>query len=268
MPRLLASTAMEWRERDGVKWLEAELPGARAAFSTRAGGVSEPPYDSLNVAIKTGDEPGRVVDNRRRLVAALGLAPENVLMGHQVHGAELLRHDQAQRPRVYADVVPSPDDVDAHATNEPGLAPLVVTADCLPVALAGDGGVVMAHAGWRGLTGGVLARAAEAVDARAAAIGPGIGPCCYEVGDEVLRAFDGLEGSGAGRMLDLAAVARRLLERAGVERVEASDLCTSCNPEQFYSHRRDGARTGRQCGIAWLERDAGGDAAGGAADGG
>ena len=258
---------MEWRERDGVKWLEAELPGARAAFSARVGGVSEPPYDSLNIAIKTGDEPGRVVDNRRRLVAALGLAPENVLMGHQVHGADLLRHDEAQRPRVYADVVPSPDDVDAHATNGPGLAPLVVTADCLPVALSGDGGVAMAHAGWRGLTGGVLARAAAAVNARAAAIGPGIGPCCYEVGDEVLREFDGLEGVALGRMLDLAAVARRLLERAGVELVEASDLCTSCNPEQFFSHRRDGARTGRQCGIAWLERDAGGEAAGGAADG-
>src|SRR5918995_1360863 len=222
MPRLLASTAMEWRERDGVKWLEAELPGARAAFSARVGGVSEPPYDSLNIAIKTGDEHGRVVDNRRRLVAALGLAPENVLMGHQVHGADLLRHDEAQRPRVYADVVPSPDDVDAHATNGPGLAPLVVTADCLPVALSGDGGVAMAHAGWRGLTGG---------------------------------------------MLDLAAVAGRLLERAGVELVEASDLGTSCNPEQFFSHRRDGARTGRQCGIAWLERNAGGEAAGGGGDG-
>jgi YfiH family protein len=247
---------MEWRERDGLRWLEAELPGARAAFSTRVGGVSEPPYRSLNVAVKTGDEPGRVVDNRRRLAAALGLAPENVLMGHQVHGADLRWHEAAQEPRIFADVVRSPDDVDAHATDQPGLAPLVVTADCLPVALAGSRGVAMAHAGWRGLAAGVLERAAEAVDARAAAVGPGIGPCCYEVGDEVLGAFDGLDGVASGRMLDLTAVARALLGRAGIPEADAAAVCTSCNPDLFFSHRRDGATTGRQAGLAWLEGEA------------
>jgi polyphenol oxidase len=244
---------MEWHERDGVRWLEAELPGARAAFSTRVGGVSEPPYEALNIAIKTGDEAGRVVDNRHRLAAALGLAPENVLMGHQVHGAELLWHRGAQASRIYADAAKSPDDVDAHATDQPGLAPLVVTADCLPVALAGPGGVAIAHGGWRGLAAGILARATEAVRAEGAAVGPGIGPCCYEVGDEVLAEFDDLEGVAEGRMLDLPAVARALLERAGVTGVETADLCTKCNPELFYSHRRDGERTGRQAGIAWLE---------------
>ncbi len=236
-----------------MRWLEAELPGARAAFTTRVGGISKAPYDALNVAIKTGDEPGRVVDNRRQIAAALGLAPENVLMGHQVHGAELRWHDGPQQPRVYAEGVPSPDDVDAQATDQPGLAPLVVTADCLPVALAGPGGVAMAHGGWRGLAGGVLARAAQAVDAKAAAVGPGIGPCCYEVGDEVLGAFSDLDGVAEGRMLNLPAVARALLERAGVKRVESAELCTSCNPDLFFSHRRDGERTGRQCGVAWLE---------------
>lgn len=243
---------MEWRKRDGLRWLEAELPGARAAFSTRVGGVSEGPYESLNVAVKTGDEPGRVVDNRRRLAAALGLAPENVLMGHQVHGAELRSHDGPQRPPLYAEVIPSPIDVDAHATDQPGLAPLVMTADCLPVALAGPGGVAMAHGGWRGLAGGILATAAQAVRAEGAAIGPGIGPCCYEVGQEVLAEFAGLEGVAEGRMLDLPAVARALLGRAGVHEVEDAAICTSCNPELFYSHRRDGERTGRQCGIGWL----------------
>lgn len=243
---------MEWRKRDGLRWLEAELPGARAAFSTRVGGVSEGPYESLNVAVKTGDEPGRVVDNRRRLAAALGLAPENVLMGHQVHGAELQSHDGPQRPPLYAEVIPSPIDVDAHATDQPGLAPLVMTADCLPVALAGPGGVAMAHGGWRGLAGGILATAAQAVRAEGAAIGPGIGPCCYEVGQEVLAEFAGLEGVAEGRMLDLPAVARALLGRAGVHEVEDAAICTSCNPELFYSHRRDGERTGRQCGIGWL----------------
>ena len=139
-----------------------------------------------------------MVDNRRLIAAALGLAPENVLMGHQVHGAELRWHDGPQRPRVFAEGVPSPDDVDAQATDQPGLAPLVVTADCLPVALAGPGGVAMAHGGWRGLAGGVLARAAEAVRAEAAAVGPGIGPCCYEVGEEVLSEFADLDGVAAG----------------------------------------------------------------------
>lgn len=244
---------MEWRKRDGLRWLEAELPGARAAFSTRLGGVSEAPYEALNVAIKTGDEPGRVVDNRRRLAAALGLAPENVVMGHQVHGAELRWHEGPQQPRVYADVVPSPEDVDAHATAQAGLAPLVMTADCLPVALAGPGGVAMAHGGWRGLAGGILARAAEAVGAQGAAMGPGIGPCCYEVGEEVLAEFAELDSVAEGRMLDLQAVARALLQLAGVAEVEGTDLCTRCNPELFYSHRRDGERTGRQAGIAWLE---------------
>ena len=247
----LACSRMEWRERDGVRWLEAELPDATAAFSTRVGGVSEPPYEALNVAVRTGDERDRVRENRARLAAALGRAPESVVMGRQVHGAELRRHDAPQQPRVYADAARSPDEVDAHATADPALTPLVMVADCLPVALSGPGGVAMAHCGWRGLAGGIAGEAASAVDATAAAIGPGIGPCCYEVGEEVLAEFSGLEGVATGRMLDLGAVAARLLERAGVETVDRSDLCTSCNPDLFYSHRRDGERTGRQAGLVW-----------------
>jgi YfiH family protein len=133
------------------------------------------------------------------------------------------------------------------------LVPLVMVADCLPIALAGDRGVAMAHGGWRGLAGGIAEKAAAEVAAEAAAVGPGIGPCCYEVGTEVLGAFSGLEGVADGRMLDLPAVARRLLESVGVDRIEVSDQCTSCNPELFYSHRRDGERTGRQAGLVWLE---------------
>jgi hypothetical protein len=243
---------MEWRERDGVRWLEAELAGARAAFSTRLGGVSDAPYDALNVAVLTGDERDRVRENRERLAQALGRAPEDVVMGRQVHGGELRRHDGPQEPRVYADVARSPIEVDAHATSDPGLTPLVMVADCLPVAMVGAAGVAMVHCGWRGLAGGIVGEAAGAVEAESAAIGPGIGPCCYEVGDEVLAEFEGMEGVATGRMLDLTAVAQRLLERAGVDAVESSGLCTSCNPELFYSHRRDGERTGRQAGLAWL----------------
>lgn len=244
---------MEWREREGVRWLEAELPAARAAFSTRLGGVSHEPYDALNVAIMTGDEREDVRENRLRLAAALGREPDGVVMGRQVHGAELREHAERQEPRVYADVVKSPDEVDAHATADPGLTPLVMVADCLPVALDGPGGVAMAHCGWRGLAAGIVARAATAVDAEAAAVGPGIGPCCYEVGDEVLAEFADLDGVADGRMLDLSAVARALLERAGVEATETSGLCTKCNPDLFYSHRRDGGLTGRQAGLVWMD---------------
>ena len=244
---------MEWREREGVRWLEAELPAARAAFSTRLGGVSHEPYDALNVAIMTGDERDDVRENRLRLAAALGREPDGVVMGRQVHGAELREHAERQEPRVYADVVKSPDEVDAHATADPGLTPLVMVADCLPVALDGPGGVAMAHCGWRGLAAGIVARAATAVDAEAAAVGPGIGPCCYEVGDEVLTEFADLDGVADGRMLDLSAVAHALLERAGVEATETSGLCTKCNPDLFYSHRRDGGRTGRQAGLVWMD---------------
>ena len=244
---------MEWRERDGVRWLEADLPGARAAFSTRLGGVSEGPYEALNVAVKTGDEPDRVRENRHRLAAALGRNPADVVMGRQVHGAELRWHDRRQEPRVYADVVKSPDEVDAQATAEPGLAPLVMVADCLPIAVSGPKGVAMVHGGWRGLAGGIVATAGERVRADVAAIGPGIGPCCYEVGEEVLAEFADLEGVAVGRMLDLTAVATQLLERSGVEEIDASGLCTSCNPELLFSHRRDGERTGRQAGLVWKQ---------------
>ena len=244
---------MEWREENGVRWLGAELPGASAAFSTRIGGVSQAPYEALNVAVLTGDEPARVGENRHRLAGSVERDPEGIVMGRQVHGTELIRHERPQRPRVYADVVKSPDQVDAQATSNPDLTPLVMVADCLPVAMVGADGVAMAHCGWRGLAGGIVGVAAGAVSAEAAAIGPGIGPCCYEVGEEVLSAFDDLDGVARGRMLDLSAVATALLERAGVDAIESSGLCTRCNPELFYSHRRDGERTGRQAGLVWVE---------------
>ena len=245
---------MEWRDRDEVRWLEAQLPGARAAFSTRVGGVSDAPYDALNVGILTGDDRDAVRANRLRLAGALERDPAGVVMARQVHGAELREHRGPQEPRVFADVVASPEEVDAHSTERPELTPLVMVADCLPVAMTGPGGVAMAHCGWRGLAGGVVAETARAIDATAAAVGPGIGPCCYEVGDEVLAEFDALDGVAEGRMLDLTAVARSLLARSGVTEVESADLCTNCNPELFYSHRRDGERTGRQAGLAWIDR--------------
>jgi purine-nucleoside/S-methyl-5'-thioadenosine phosphorylase / adenosine deaminase len=220
---------MRWRERDGVEWLEAELPGGKAAFSTRSAG-----------SVKEDVAP---------LAAALGIAPERIATARQVHGTELVVHDGAGKPA--GDVA-----ADGHVLAAPRTAALVFTADCLPVALAGPGGVAILHCGWRGLAAGIVARGAAAVDATRAAIGPGIGPCCYEVGDEVLEAFAGLGPDVASdRMLDLPEAARRLLREAGVEEVDSAGLCTRCDEQRFFSHRRDGG-PGRQAGLAWTEAKA------------
>jgi purine-nucleoside/S-methyl-5'-thioadenosine phosphorylase / adenosine deaminase len=216
---------MEWREAEGVRWLEPTLPGARAAFSTRSAGSAK--------------------ESHVPLATALGIDPDRVAFNRQVHGAELSDGESA---------LAATPEADGHVIAEPGIAGLVYTADCLPVVAAGPGGVAVLHCGWRGLAAGIVARGATAVGATHAAIGPGIGPCCYEVGDEVLVAFAAAgEEAASGRMLDLPEVARRLLLRAGVEEIESAGLCTRCEEELFFSHRRDGG-PGRQAGIAWLER--------------
>lgn len=248
---------MEWREAAGTRWLEAAMPGATAAFSTRLGGVSEPPFDGLNLGLFTEDEQDAVVENRQRLAAALGFPPERVAIGRQVHAAELSAHAGPQVPSPFAEPGSAIEEVDGHFSAEPGLALLVFVADCVPVALSGPGGVAMLHCGWRGLAAGIVERGAAAIGATDAAIGPSIGPCCYEVGKEVLDAFAGLgEGVASGAMLDLPEVTRRLLLKAGVGRLEAAGLCTGCEPELFFSHRRDQGRTGRQAGLVWRHRGA------------
>ncbi len=232
-----------------------DLPGARVAFSTRHGGVSEGPYESLNLGILTDDEPGRVEENRRRLAAHVDLEPERIAMGWQVHGTEIATWSDP--PPAGRDGFASPgaqlEKVDGHTTTVCGLGLLVLVADCLPVAVAGGGRVAMLHCGWRGLAGGMIESALELFDEPpAAAVGPGIGKCCYEVGPEVLDAFADLTGIADGRMLDLRAVAEAKLRAAGVERVEHVHLCTSCRPDLFFSHRRDRGVTGRQAGLARL----------------
>jgi len=232
-----------------------DLPGARVAFSTRVGGVSEGPYESLNLGILTEDEPERVQENRRRLAAHLALDPDRIAMGWQVHGTDIAGwSDPPPAGRGgYAAPGAQLDKVDGHTTTVPGLGLLVLVADCLPVALAGHGRVAMLHCGWRGLAGGMIEKAlALFEEPPVAAVGPGIGRCCYEVGPEVLEPFSDLEGVALGRMLDLRAVAEARLRRAGVERVEHVDLCTSCRPDLLFSHRRDDGVTGRQSGLAWL----------------
>jgi YfiH family protein len=244
---------MEWIERDGQRWLSAQLPEARAAFTTRLGGVSEAEFESLNLGVLTADAAEAVRENRRRAGVALGRDPDGVLIGFQEHRTEVARRESAPRPNGWLEAhAPAP--ADGQATSSEGLTPLVLVADCLPVALAGRRGVAMLHCGWRGLAGGIVARGVAEVGASAAVVGPGIGPCCFEVGPEVLARFEHLgDGLADGRMLDLREIARRSLAEAGVDEVEVSDLCTSCERELFFSHRRDRGRTGRQAGLVWID---------------
>ena len=226
--------------------LEAELPGARVLFTSRRGGASRGPYDSLNLGVLTDDDPRAVAENQRRLAEAVGIPFARFQRGLQVHGAGV----RALRGPPVPDA--ELEEADVQATAVPGVAVQVLTADCLPVAIAGHGTVAMVHAGWRGLADGVVEAGVAAVrelGARgelAAAIGPGIGPCCYEVGEEVHARF-----GTRGRTLDLKAIARARLLAAGVARVDDVEVCTSCSAEHF-SHRRDRGVTGRQAGVAWL----------------
>lgn len=216
-------------------------------FTTRRGGVSGGPYASLNLGLLTDDDPGDVGENRRRAAALTGSPSGALAHGHQVHGREV------RRVREAGQVTGPPAPADGQATTLPGVAPMVLTADCLPVALVAAGGVAMVHAGWRGLAGGVLEEGVAALrelgsaGPLTAAIGPGAGPCCYEVGDEVREAL-----GQQGRTADLPGAARARLESAGVAAVHDVGLCTICSdPELFFSHRRDKGVTGRQAGIAW-----------------
>src|SRR3954470_8867186 len=165
-----------------------DLPGARAAFSTRHGGVSQGPYESLNLGLLTEDEPDRVRENRARLAHEAKVDPERVVMGWQVHGADVQEWDgppEGELPRV-----------DGHLTGEAGLAMLVLVADCYPVARSDGTRAAMLHCGWRPLAGGLIDRAVARFETPpAAAVGPGIGGCCYEVGPEVAERFADVDGA-------------------------------------------------------------------------
>jgi polyphenol oxidase len=217
-------------------------------FTTRLGGVSEGPFASLNLGRKSGDDVVCVDENRRLACESAGVDPAKLALNYQVHSGRVLHAAAGMR--------------DGHAdglwTDEPGLPILALSADCLPIALARTNGdaraVAVLHAGWRGLLEGIAASGVEALGggSLAAAIGPGIGPCCYEVGEEVAAPFRERFGDDIVRngRLDLWMSAERALRAAGVERVDRFDRCTACEPETFFSHRRDAGRTGRQGVIA------------------
>jgi polyphenol oxidase len=239
-----------------------ELPGGgRALFTTRAHG---------NMSSVGGCDHEHGHNARERLCAQLGL--RHLTRGYQVHGTTVLRiRDAADIPARDTTNAQPPVEADGHATSVANVGVMALAADCLPVALGCDGAVAMVHAGWRGLAAGVLEEGVRALRELgsgegdvAAVIGPGAGPCCYEVGPEVHGALAsggggadpsfaaGVRGAGGGSPIDLAAIARERLHAAGVGDVRVLGVCTICDPRSF-SHRREGPSAGRQAGIAWLE---------------
>lgn len=244
-----------------------ELPGGRAIFMTRRGGVSAEPFDTLNVGLTTNDYMPAVEENRRRVAQFAGIPSDHWLESKQVHGSDVQRISEP--PAAGAELV----EADGAATSLEGFAPMVVTADCLPVALIAPGAVAMIHAGWRGLSADILKEGVQAIrdlgveDEIQVAIGPSIGVCCYEVNTWVHRAFMRYP-RGVARLSNhahLKNVARLQLQSAGVtlEHVHDCDICTMCAPRSlFHSHRRDygddPANTGRQASLVWRVGDDGG----------
>jgi polyphenol oxidase len=229
-------------------------PACVLAFSTRRGGVSEPPWDTLDLGLSSGDRPESVLENRRRLLESHGLQPQDLVTAGQVHGRRI-------RSITHPGHEPG---CDALLTLTPGLTLAVATADCMSLLYTAPGAVAAAHAGWRGaaagLPGGTLHALCAAVGVRAGAahvaLGPCIRACCYEVGPDVARRFPASTVRAAdGRLhLDLPAVARLQLLEAGLpaEAFEDTGACTACERDWYFSHRRDSGRTGRLWGLAAL----------------
>jgi YfiH family protein len=236
---------------------------AALGFSTRRGGVSPPPYDSLNLGMSTADTADAVARNRGRLLDALALDPTQLATAGQVHGARVVEVDAPGHA----------PDCDALITRTRGLALAVTAADCAPVLFQAPGWVAAAHSGWRGTADGLprhvastLCRRAEvAPGALRVVIGPCIAGCCYEVGPDVAHRFPAaaLTRRHSRHFLDLSTAIRIQLLDAGIPEsgLIASPACTACAPDWYFSHRRDAGLTGRHWGVIALrsgpERDPG-----------
>jgi YfiH family protein len=254
---------LEWRERDGVRWLHWEGAGVAAAFPSWVGGVSPAPHDSLNLGLSTADEPGCVLENRRRLCHAVGLHEDGLVVPGQVHGTAMAWVDAGMAGRGAFASVDVIAERDALLTTSPGLGLGISYADCVPVVIvaAGDEGPCFAtvHAGWRGMIGGIVGRAAAALGERGrlvcAVVGPSIGPCCYAVDAALRERFAArFPGSAQATSVDLWACARAELVAAGLpaEAVSETRVCTASDA-RFFSHRRDHGATGRHLAIAWRQ---------------
>ena len=242
-------------------WIRPDWPAprtVRALQTTRRGGCSEGPYDSLNLGDGVGDVPGAVEANRARLRLGAGLPAAPVWL-RQVHGTTVVEAHACRG---------GPPEADAAWTDRPGIVCAVLTADCLPVLLCDRAGrrVAVAHAGWRGLAAGVLERVVAAMEVESAELlawlGPSIGADAFEVGEEVTERFLRLDAGATaafrpGRpghwLADLPRLARRRLHGLGVRDIRESGLCTFFGADRFFSHRRDGPHTGRMATLIWLQ---------------
>lgn len=223
---------------------EFDLPGARVVFTTRGGGSSQGPYESRNLGIFTEDEPEVVRGNIARLCEELEIGELQLL--RQVHDAHV--HDFSGGAGTHTPIA------DGASTTGRGSAVLITGADCPTVVLASQERMTALHCGWRPVAAGLVEAAARDFGGEPfqAVIGPGICAEHFEVGPEVIDAM-GEAGAqfATGRQLDLAGVIDHRLSRSGASRVHRIARCTFCEPELFFSHRRDGGVTGRQGGIAW-----------------
>jgi YfiH family protein len=241
--------------------------GVVAAFTGRVGGASDPPYDSLNLGLRVGDDLRRVLANRRRAATVLGLAGRPWALARQVHSAVVLAVAAGRLGQGPPEARPPLADGDGLVTADPGVLLAVLSADCAPVLLADPAaGVVGAlHAGWRGLAAGVVEAGVAAMadlgadpGACVGLVGPAVGGCCYEVGPDVRAAVGdrypaALATTRAGRpALDPAAGAAEALGRAGVGQLRVAGECTFDLQGRYFSHRRDHGRTGRQAGLVAL----------------
>jgi len=241
--------------------------GARAYFTTRRGGVSSESYCCLNLGSGGGDSPEKVDRNLDLLCAAVDMSRESLVRMDQVHSdsVHVLRSPDEEMPD---------GGHDATVTDVPGVALGVLVADCVPILLHDPVKRVVGavHAGWKGTVAGVAAKAVKTMAREygssprdiLAAIGPAIGPCCYEVDERVIRPLgerfgdikDLVTEKGGGKwLLDLWKANTVLLTGAGLvpDNIASMGLCTSCNNEMFYSYRRDGRKTGRMMGLVMLE---------------
>lgn len=227
----------------------------KAFSTTRQGGVSQPPYQAMNLGMHVGDDAELVQQNRTLLQQQIGLATAPVWL-NQIHSNRVVR--------LLSPLSEVPD-ADGSYTQNTNLACVVMTADCLPVLLCDKAGTQVAavHAGWRGLADGVieaaLAKFTVPADRIMAWLGPAIGPSAFEVGSEVRDQFIAASPSASQAFLphgdkwlaDLSLLARLRLQAFGVKDVYGGNLCTYSDAERFYSYRRDGV-TGRQASLIWL----------------
>ena len=266
-----------------LDWMK-QFPGLTAGMTSRIGGVSATPYAALNLGLHVADRPESVVENRNRLAAAVGVPLDRWVYGEQVHGCEVAVVGVTDRGSGTRERATELKGRDAFITNNRGTVLAALFADCVPLFFvdASSGAVGLAHAGWKGTASGIAAHTVQAM-ARdfgskpanlRAVIGPSIGPCCYEVDDQVIAAMDAIlvqvlppgaqiGGKWAGNgfyqpvsgkkfMLNLQQVNRQIMIKAGIipSSIEVTERCTSCGTDRFFSHRKEAGLTGRMA--AWI----------------